>query len=277
MKIIHNLHHHDHHIIWKSPQNCKHNFTYWIFLCGYCLLQKSCWLQHVRYKDTCINVAVCCCLTNYTKPHHDTTTTTWSWCKSWPEYELFQHNILSSALQYKVTWYQQPTGTNMALCMYIYANPLHDNPTGTQWLVMLSGGLKQPLPCLHNDNLIFILPYLSDSNIPVTMSHQHYTTWPPWLTMWHHDADRFLRLFDVVGGQTTVRVATHELLPLVVPGHWAQSLQHTQKKDTLQQRKIHYNTQRKKYTLQDTEKKYMLSVPILKREPTTLYREKVHF
>ena len=65
------------------------------------------------------NVAVCCCLTNYTKPHHDTTTTTWSWCKSWPEYELCQQNILSSALQYKVTWYQQPTGTNMALCMYI--------------------------------------------------------------------------------------------------------------------------------------------------------------
>lgn len=167
-----------------------------------------------------------------------------------------QHNILSSALQYKVTWYQQPTGTNMALCMYIYANPLHDNPTGTQWLVMLSGGLKQPLPSLHNDKIIFILPYLSDSNIPLTMSHQHYTTWPPWLTMWHHDADRFLRLFDVVGGQTTVCVATHELLPLVVPGHWAQSLQHTQKKDTLQQRKKYTTIHREqKYTLQHTEKK----------------------
>ena len=142
--------------------------------------------------------------------------------------------------------------------MYLYANPLHDNPTGTtQWLVMLSGGgLKQPLPSLHNyDYIIFILLYLSDSNIPVTTSHQHYTTWPPWLTVWHHDADRFLRLFDVVGGQTTVCVATHELLPLVVPGHWAQSLQHTQKKDTLQQRKIHYNTQREKiYTTTYREK-----------------------
>ena len=27
--------------------------------------------------------------------------------------------ILSSALQYKVTWYQQPTGTNMASCIYM--------------------------------------------------------------------------------------------------------------------------------------------------------------
>lgn len=45
------------------------------------------------------------------------------------------------------------------------------------------------------------------------------------LTMWHHDADRFLRLLDVVGGQTAVRVAAHELLPFVVPGHRPQSLQ----------------------------------------------------
>ena len=101
-----------------------------ISLTGFFFVAIDFYTSHADYsKDN--NVAVCCCLTNYTKPHHDTNTTTWSWCKSWPEYKLCQLNILSSALQYKVTWYQQPTGTNMALCMYIYANPLHDNPTAS--------------------------------------------------------------------------------------------------------------------------------------------------
>ena len=143
----------------------------------------------------------------------------------------------------------------MALCMYIYANPLHDNPTGTQWLVMLSGGLKQPLPCLHNDNIIFtaisIRLQYPCNNVPPTLHHlttmtYHVASWrwpvsaAVWCCRW---SDYRPCGYTWIASPRGARTLS------------AEPTTHTEKRYTTTENKIHYNTQRKKiYTTTYREK-----------------------